>query len=93
MAKYTKGAPISSDLTLNALFNEKFWLGASYRFNGDQGAFGALVDFQVSKQFRVGYTYEIPTGEIRPYTSGSHELLLMYEFKFLKSNLKSPRYF
>ena len=91
--KYTQGAPISNDLTLNALFNEKFWLGASYRFNGDQGAFGALVDFQVSKQFRVGYTYEIPTGEIRPYTSGSHELLLMYEFKFLKSNLKSPRYF
>lgn len=91
--KYTKGAPISTDLTANFLFNEKFWLGGSYRFNGDQQAVGALVDFQVSDQFRVGYTYEIPTGEIRPYTSGSHEILLMYEFRFLKKKQKSPRYF
>ena len=93
MMKYTKGAPISTDLTANFLFNEKFWLGGSYRFNGEQNAVGALVDFQVTDQFRVGYTYEIPTGEIRPYTSGSHEILLMYEFRFMKRKQKSPRYF
>ncbi len=93
MFKYTKGAPFSTDLTANFLFSEKFWLGGSYRFSGEQQAIGALVDFQVSDQFRVGYTYEIPTGEIRPYTSGSHEILLMYEFKFMKRKQKSPRYF
>lgn len=91
--KYTSGAPVSTDFTANFLFVEKFWLGASYRSNGDQGAFGALVDFQVSPQFRVGYTYELPTGEIRPYTSGSQEILLMYEFRYSKNKLKSPRYF
>jgi len=91
--KYTDGAPMSTDLTANFLFNEKFWLGASYRTNGKQAAFGALVDFQVTQQFRVGYTYELPTGEIRPYTSGSQEILLMYEFRFTKNKLKSPRYF
>jgi len=93
MVKYTKGAPISNDFTANFLYNEKVWLGGSYRINGKQRAIGAIVDFQVSDQFRVGYTYEIPTGEIRPYTSGSHEILLMYEFKFMKSKQKSPRYF
>jgi type IX secretion system PorP/SprF family membrane protein len=91
--KYTEGAPFSTDLSANLLFNEKFWIGGSYRFNGDQRDLGALVDFQVTDQFRVGYTYEIPTGEIRPYTSGSHEILLMYEFRFMKNKLKSPRYF
>jgi len=75
------------------LFNEKFWLGGSYRINGEQRAVGAIIDFQVSEQFRVGYAYEIPTGEIRPYTSGSHEILLIYDFKFTKDKLKSPRYF
>ena len=93
MVKYTKGAPISNDFTANFLYNEKVWLGGSYRINGKQRAIGAIVDFQVSDQFRVGYTYEIPTGEIRPYTSGSHEILLMYEFRFLKAKQKSPRYF
>ena len=93
MVKYTKGAPFSTDLTANLLFDEKFWLGGSYRLNGEQRALGALVDFQVTEQFRIGYTYEIPTGEIRPYTSGSHEILLMYEFKYTKGKMKSPRYF
>jgi len=93
LAKYTDDAPISTDFTANFLFNEKLWLGASYRANGQQGAFGALIDFQVTQQFRIGYTYELPTGEIRPYTSGSQEILLMYEFRFTKKNLKSPRYF
>jgi type IX secretion system PorP/SprF family membrane protein len=93
MFKYTKGAALSTDLTANLLFDEKFWLGGSYRVNGEQRAIGALVDFQVSEQFRIGYTYEIPTGEIRPYTTGSHEILLMYEFKYTKGKMKSPRYF
>ncbi|WP_299522709.1 type IX secretion system membrane protein PorP/SprF [uncultured Lutibacter sp.] len=93
MLKYTKGAALSTDLTANLLFDEKFWLGGSYRINGEQRAIGALVDFQVSEQFRIGYTYEIPTGEIRPYTTGSHEILLMYEFKYTKNKMKSPRYF
>lgn len=93
MLKQVKGAPISTDLTAMFLYNEKFWLGASYRINDQQQAWGFLADFQVSRQFRIGYAYEIPTGEIRAYTSGSHEILLMYEFKFLKNKQKSPRYF
>ncbi len=93
MFKYTDGAPLSTDLTVNLLFDEKFWIGGSYRINGVQRALGALVDFQVSEPFRIGYTYEIPTGEIRPYTTGSHEILLMYEFKFTKNKMRSPRYF
>jgi len=93
LVKYVKGAPLSTDITANFLYNEKLWLGASYRINDEQRAFGAIVDFQVSRQFRIGYAYEIPTGDIRPYSSGSHEILLMYEFKFLKNKQKSPRYF
>lgn len=91
--KYVKGAPLSTDVTANFLFNEKLWLGASYRINNNQRDLGFFADFQVSKQFRIGYAYEIPTGEIRPFTTGSHEILLIYEFKFLKNRLKSPRYF
>lgn len=91
--KFVSGAAISTDVTANFLYNEKFWLGASYRINRDQRDIGIFADMQVSKQFRVGYAYEIPTGEIRPYTSGSHEILLIYEFKFLKNRMKSPRYF
>ncbi|WP_412984807.1 type IX secretion system membrane protein PorP/SprF [Pontimicrobium sp. IMCC45349] len=92
LVKATNGAPISFDLTANFLFNEKFWLGAAYRVNESAGALGALVDFQVSKQLRLGYAYEHPISDIRPYSDGTHEILLMFEI-FKSKRIKSPRYF
>ncbi|WP_272149397.1 type IX secretion system membrane protein PorP/SprF [Tenacibaculum aiptasiae] len=92
LIKATNGAPLSYDVTANFLFNEKFWLGGSYRFNEFTGALGAIVDFQVSRQFRVGYAYEYPLSDINQFSSGTHEVLLMYEL--IKVNrVKSPRYF
>ncbi|MEC3908671.1 type IX secretion system membrane protein PorP/SprF [Tamlana sp. 2201CG12-4] len=93
LIKATNGAPVSIDLTANFLFNEKFWLGGSYRINEEAAAIGGIVDFQVSKQLRIGYAYEKPISDIARYTTGTHEILLMYEFKFISSKLKSPRYF
>ena len=93
LIKATNGAPLSYDLTANFLFNEKFWLGGSYRINNQTAAIGGIADFQISRQLRVGYAYEKPISDIASYTTGTHEILLIYEFKFLNSKLKSPRYF
>ena len=93
LIKATNGAPLSYDLTANFLYNEKFWLGGSYRINEQTAAIGGIVDFQVSRQLRIGYAYEKPISDIASYTTGTHEILLMYEFKFISSKLKSPRYF
>ncbi len=93
LLKATNGAPVSWDFTGNFLWNEKLWLGASYRHNNSTAAIGGLADFQISRQLRIGYSYEKPISEIRRYTSGTHEVLLIYEFRFLSSKLKSPRYF
>ena len=93
LVKATNGAPLSYDFTANFLFNEKFWLGGSYRVNESTGAFGGFVDFQVSRQLRVGYAFEKPNSDINNYSNGTHEVLLIYEFKFMNSKLKSPRYF
>ncbi|MFH4966375.1 type IX secretion system membrane protein PorP/SprF [Gaetbulibacter sp. M235] len=93
LVKATNGAPLSYDLTANFLFNEKLWLGGSYRINQQTAAIGGIVDFQISRQLRIGYAYEKPISDIASYTTGTHEILLIYEFKFLSSKLKSPRYF
>ena len=92
LVKATNGAPLSYDVTANFLFNEKLWLGAAYRFNESAGALGAIMDIQVSKQLRLGYAYEYPISDIRPYTNGTHEILLMFEV-FKSKRIKSPRYF
>lgn len=93
LIKATNGAPLSYDITANFLFNEKFWLGGSYRINEFTGALGALVDFQVTKQLRVGYAYEHPLSDINQYSNGTHEILLMFELHPKSFRTKSPRYF
>ncbi|WP_033960626.1 PorP/SprF family type IX secretion system membrane protein [Psychroserpens jangbogonensis] len=92
LLKGTNGAPLSFDLTANFLFYEKFWVGGSYRINELAQAIGGIADFQVSKQLRVGYAYEYPLSELSAYTSGTHEVLLMFEI-FKSKRIKSPRYF
>lgn len=92
LLKATDGAPLSFDLTANFLFNEKLWLGAGYRFDERAGEISGIADFQVSRQLRIGYAYGYPISDLRPYTSGTHEVLLMFEV-FKEKRIKSPRYF
>ncbi|OQD41513.1 PorP/SprF family type IX secretion system membrane protein [Croceivirga radicis] len=94
ITKFTNGAPASYDVTSSFLFYEKFWLGASYRFN-DASNFGAFADYQISKNLRLGYAYDLPTSLTRPYTGGTHEVILIFEPKLNKKEdlYRSPRYF
>ncbi len=93
IAKFTNGAPVTYDVTANFLFFDKLWLGASYRFN-DADSFGVMADYQISNSFRAGYAYDIPTADIRPYTGGTHEIILIYELPIKRlGGIKSPRFF
>ncbi|MCF7559302.1 type IX secretion system membrane protein PorP/SprF [Sabulilitoribacter multivorans] len=92
LVKGTNGAPISFDLNANFLFNEKFWLGGSYRYNENTASIGAIADFQVSRDIRIGYAYDHYISEVRPYFGGTHEVLLIFE-AFNEKRKKSPRYF
>ncbi|WP_299124797.1 type IX secretion system membrane protein PorP/SprF [uncultured Winogradskyella sp.] len=92
LLKATNGAPLSFDISANFLFNETFWIGGGYRVDQNTSALGAIADFQISKQLRIGYAYEFPFSDLRAYTSGTHEILLMFEI-FKSKRIKSPRYF
>lgn len=92
LLKATNGAPLSFDISANFLFYDKFWIGGGYRVNEQAQAIGGIADFQVSKQLRIGYAYEYPLSDISPFTTGTHEILLMFEV-FKSRRIKSPRYF
>ncbi|MFK5879470.1 MAG: type IX secretion system membrane protein PorP/SprF [Flavobacteriaceae bacterium] len=91
MAKAVNGAPISLDITANVLYLEKVELGVAYRI---KDAVSGLINFRVSRTFRVGYAYDYTTSNLGNYSSGSHEILLLFDFNISNtSRLKSPRYF
>lgn len=89
LTKFTEGAPVQIDVNGNFMFNEKFVVGASYRVNA---AVSALLGFQFSKSWFLGYGYDLDTTRLSNYNSGSHEIFLRYEFA--KNNrISTPRFF
>ena len=63
------------------------------RFSNENAALGFMADFQILKNWRMGYTFELPTSEIRPYTNGTHEILIMFEVFKANRYETSPRYY
>jgi len=91
LLKAVKGAPFEADLNLNAWFQDIVGLGVSYR-TGD--AFVGMFELQVSQSFRLGYAYDYTISNLQPYSKGTHELMLRYEFNNQRPNrILSPRYY
>jgi type IX secretion system PorP/SprF family membrane protein len=84
------GAPLQLDLSGSIWFKDIISVGAQYR-TGD--AFAGLFELQVSQQFRLGYAYDHTVSKLGSFNSGSHELMLRYEFGFTKDRIVAPRYF
>jgi type IX secretion system PorP/SprF family membrane protein len=90
LVKAVQGAPVSFDLSANFLFYEKFWMGAMYRHND---AVGALLQYHISDDLTVGYSYDYPITLFRNYSGGSHEIMVGFEFGNKLKGIRSPRYF
>lgn len=90
LSKVIAGAPFQLDLTANFMFNEKFVLGAAYRWDA---AVSGLVGFQVNQSWMIGYAYDAETTKLANYNSGSHEIFLRYEFKGKSEKAVCPRFF
>ena len=90
LTKVVKGAPLQLDFSGNFLINEKFTAGAAYRWDA---AVSALVGFQASDSWLIGYAYDFDTTKLAKYNSGSHEIFLRYELFKKNNRLISPRFF
>ena len=93
MAKAVKGAPLALDITANVLVNERLEAGLGYRL-GD--AVSALVNFRITPELRIGYAYDYTTSNLSSYSSGSHEIFILFDidlFGFKGGYDRSPRFF
>jgi type IX secretion system PorP/SprF family membrane protein len=90
MTKIVKGSPLQVDLSANFLFNEKFTAGLAYRWDA---ACSALVGFQFSDSWFLGYSYDLETTKLANYNSGSHEVFLRFELFHTNDRITSPRFF
>jgi type IX secretion system PorP/SprF family membrane protein len=90
MVKSAFNAPTSLDLSTNFLFNNKFEIGATYRL---EDSFGAMVNYAISPNLKVGYAYDHIVSDLNITTPSSHEIILLFDLNFPKKVSQSPRYF
>ncbi|MEJ2584054.1 MAG: type IX secretion system membrane protein PorP/SprF [Robiginitalea sp.] len=92
LTKMTLGAPLQVDVSANFMYNERFIMGAAYRWDA---ALSAMVGFHISPAFLIGLSYDRETTELGSamYNDGSFEVILRYDFIRAIGNIKSPRFF
>jgi type IX secretion system PorP/SprF family membrane protein len=90
LLKSAFNVPASLDVSANFLYQEKVEFGATYRL---QDSFGLLVNFNVTRDLRIGYAYDHIVSDLNISTSSSHEIILLYDFLPVKKVSLSPRFF
>lgn len=90
ITKVVSGSPFQLDISGNFLVNDKFVVGASWRWSA---AASVMVGFQISRGAYIGYGYDLETTKLSTYNSGSHELFFRFDLFKNNDGITSPRFF
>jgi type IX secretion system PorP/SprF family membrane protein len=90
LAKFVPHAPLQCDFNASFVFNNIFWIGASYR---TEKAVVFMTEFHVTKNLRIGYSYDMYLNKLMTVNKGSHEIRLGLDFDIFRSRMLTPRYF
>jgi len=96
--------PTSADVNVMTIFNDRIWLGASYRTGlglwkkpvsnlGKNNSVSGIVQLFITEKFRVGYSYDYVTSDLGSNQHGSHEITLGLAFGKVPRALICPRVF
>lgn len=76
MVKQVPGLPISLDMNVKVSYQDKFWLGGSYR---NSEVFSALFGFNFKNYANLTYAYDFTTSSLNKVSNGSHEIVLGFQ--------------
>jgi type IX secretion system PorP/SprF family membrane protein len=77
LLKYQPSAPLEADINLNVWFNNLFSCGLSYRTND---AVSMMLEVPLGKRLSVGYAFDHTVSRLRNFSTGTHELMVGYNF-------------
>ncbi len=77
LVRFVPNTPFQYDGNINFDWQDKFWIGATYKRDY---AVGANVGFCIYKQLSVGYSYDFIIGNIGKYSGMAHELMVNFKF-------------
>jgi type IX secretion system PorP/SprF family membrane protein len=77
LLKKMQPAPLSTELSIIANFEDNLFGGLIYRH---KSAIGITGGFDINAKFRLGYSIDFSINRIRNVSNGGHELFLRYRF-------------
>lgn len=107
LMKWQKGLPNNIpqfDFNLALLFIDRIWVGASLRTQGDAytkngkvmkfgpESFVGYLQVKVTRQLQFGYAYDATISNLRTINSGTHEVMVAYDFMRNKKRFVNPRF-
>lgn len=91
MVKIVEQAPVAIDVSTAFIFYDKFWLGLNHRVLESAGIY---AQYQITKQFKIGYGFDISVNRLVKYNYGTHEIMLSFDLlRNSKDAIISPRFF
>ena len=76
MLKLAQPSPLSVDVNLRVLYDERFWVGASYRH---KDALVGRVGVYVSPLLDISYSYDATTSNLNQVSTGTHEVVIGFK--------------
>ena len=88
LIKQIKPVPFTYDINAKLSFQDKFWVGGSYRRSD---SFGVLAGIYISNFVNIGYSYDITTSALNTVSNGTHELVIGILLNN-RYNVRSPQH-
>ena len=75
MMRYINAMPLYVDINAKFQYQDRFWLGGSYRI---REGFAAMAGINISQMFNLSYSYDINNASylLGPMQKGTHEIVL-----------------
>ena len=79
--------PFQFDATVNVNWKNKVWAGITYK---SKYAIGLNIGVYAHERLRIGYSYDVITGNLGKYAGISHELMVNYQIVNKKESTQTP---
>jgi type IX secretion system PorP/SprF family membrane protein len=75
MFRYISSMPLFKDINVKLQYQDRFWIGGSYRFNE---GFAGMAGINISNTFNIGYAYDVNNSKymLGSMQRGTHEIVL-----------------
>jgi type IX secretion system PorP/SprF family membrane protein len=89
LARYVASSPLNVNVSGTFYYRDIIGLGAGYTH---ETSYMVFADLRLNEQLNLGYGYQGQLSRLSTYTSGSHEFMLRYLFRY-RIQSSSARYF